>query len=234
MTGINQSQGENRLSRLPANLMACPDCDLLQRIPALPPGGKARCPRCGHTVATCKPDSLDRTLALAVAAAIVLIITNTNSLMGLQAVGREASTTILGGAMEMWLQGQEITALLIAFCAVVAPAIHIGFMLTVLLAVRRSPAPWWAGLLLRWSEWHEGWGMIEVMMLGIMVALIKIAELARVIPGIGMFAAGALVLLIAAMTVSFDPQEVWEKIEWANGETPAVHSESAVSKGVNS
>jgi paraquat-inducible protein A len=153
--------------------------------------------------------------------------------MGLQAVGREASTTILGGALEMWLQGQEITALLIAFCAVFAPAIPIGFMLTVLLAARRSPVPWWAGLLLRWSEWHEGWGMIEVMMLGIMVALIKIAELARVIPGIGMFAAGGLVILIAAMTVSFDPHEVWERLEWANGETPSMRRESAVSKGVN-
>jgi len=215
------------------NLIACPDCDLLQRIPALPPGGKASCPRCGHTVASSKVDSLDRTLALTITAAIVLIVTNTNSLMGLQAAGREASTTILGGALEMWLQGQEITAILIAFCAVFAPAIHIGFMLTVLLAARRYPAPWWAGLLLRWAEWHEGWGMIEVMMLGIMVALIKIAELARVIPGIGMFAAGALVLLIAAMTVSFDPEEVWERIEWANGETPAVHGESAIPKGVS-
>ena len=213
--------------------MACPDCDLLQHIPALPPGGKARCPRCGHTVASSKPDSLDRTLALTVTAAIVLIIANTTSLMGLSAVGREASTTILGGALEMWLQGQEITAALVAFCAVFAPAIHIGFMLTVLLAARRSPAPWWAGTLLRWSEWHEGWGMIEVMMLGIMVALIKIAELAKVIPGIGMFAAGALVLLIAAMTVSFDPHEVWERVEWANGETPAMHGASAVPKGVN-
>jgi paraquat-inducible protein A len=75
--------------------------------------------------------------------------------------------------------------------------------------------------------------MIEVMMLGIMVALIKIAELARVIPGIGMFAAGALVLLIAAMTVSFDPEEVWGRIEWANGETPTTHRESAVPKEVN-
>jgi len=221
------------MSSLLENIIACPDCDLLQSIPALPPRGKARCPRCGHAVASSKPNSLDRTLALTVAAAIALIIANTTSLMGLSAVGREASTTILGGALEMWLQGQEITALLVAFCAVFAPAVHIGFMLTVLLAARRSPAPWWVGRLLRWSSWHEGWGMVEVMMLGIMVALIKIAELARVIPGIGMFAAGALVLLIAAMTVSFDPHEVWERVKWANGETPAAHRESAVPKGVN-
>jgi paraquat-inducible protein A len=58
------------------------------------------------------------------------------------------------------------------------------------------------------------------MMLGILVALIKIAELATVTPGIGMFAAGTLVVLVAAMMVSFDPHEVWQRVEWANGEMP--------------
>jgi paraquat-inducible protein A len=220
------------MSSLMEDIVACPDCDLLQRIPVLPPGGKARCPRCGHTVATSKPESLDHTLAFAVAAAIVLIITNATPLMGLMAGGRETSTTILGAALEMWLQGQEITALLVVFCAVVAPAIHIGFMIAILLAARRSPAPWWVGKLLRWSEWHKRWGMVEVMMLGILVALVKIAELARVIPGIGMFAAGGLVFLIAAMTVNFDPHEVWGRIEWASGETRTVRTESSVSKEV--
>ncbi|MGA2330666.1 MAG: paraquat-inducible protein A [Syntrophales bacterium] len=215
------------------DIIACPHCDLLQRVPALPPSGKARCPRCGHAVATSKPDSLDHTLAFAVAAAIILIITNATPIMGLMAGGRETSTTILGAAMAMWLRGQEITALLVVFCTVVAPAIHIGFMITLLLAARRSPVPWWVGKLLRWSEWHKGWGMVEVMMLGILVALVKIAELARVSPGIGMFTAGGLVFLIAAMIVSFDPREVWERVQWANGETPAAHRESAVPKGMN-
>lgn len=61
--------------------------------------------------------------------------------MGLSAVGRHSSTTILGGVLKMWQQGQEITAALVAFCAVVAPTLHIVFMLTVLIAVRRSPIP---------------------------------------------------------------------------------------------
>ena len=217
------------MSPLPQNLVACSDCDLLQRIPVLPPGGTARCPRCGHTLASDKPDSLERTLALTLAAAIVFLIANVTPLMGLSAVGRQASTTILGGALEMWLQGNEITAVLVAFCTVIAPAVHIGFMLTVLLAVRRPPAPSWVGTLLRWLELQQPWAMVEVMMLGILVALIKIAELATVIPGIGMFAVGALMALIAAMTVSFDPREVWTRIRWANGQLPpsATSPESA-------
>ena len=126
--------------------VACPGCDLLQRIPPLPPGGKARCPRCGETLASRPAGSLDRPLALTLAAAIVLIVANTQPMMGLSAVGRQASTTILGGAYEMWVQGLDLTAMVVAFCVVIAPAGYLAFMLTVLLAARRPPArvttPW--------------------------------------------------------------------------------------------
>ncbi len=204
----------------PENLVACLGCDLLQRIPPLPPGGRARCARCGEILAVHKPDSLDRTLGLAVAAAIVFIVANVMTLMELSAVGREASTTVIGGAQEMWAQGEKITALLVAFCVVIAPAIQIGFMLAVLLAARRPPAPSWTGTLLRWSKFSQPWSMIEVMMLGILVALVKIASLATVIPGVGMFAVGALVVLLAAMTANFDAREVWLRVRWVNGKGP--------------
>jgi paraquat-inducible protein A len=208
------------MSAVPENLVACPGCDLLQRIPPLPLGGRARCPRCGEMLAAHKPDSLDRTLALTVAAAIVFIVANAVPLMGLSAVGRQASTTIIGGTQEMWVQGEKITALLVAFCVVLSPAIQIGFMLAVLLAARRPPAPSWAGTLLRWWEIFQPWSMLEVMMLGILVALVKIASLASVIPGVGMFAVGALVVLLAAMTANFDPREVWLRVRWVNDEEP--------------
>jgi paraquat-inducible protein A len=199
----------------PVETIACPDCDLLQHLPELPPGGKARCPRCGWTVATRIADPIDRPLALTVTALIVLIIANTAPLMGLSAVGLRASTTIAGGVYEMWVQGQEITAVIVAFCAVIAPACYILFLLTVLLAVRRPPAPQWIGDMLRGVDFMQPWSMNEVMMLGILVALTKIAELATVNPGIGMYAVGALVVLFPAIAVSFDPHEVWRRVEWA-------------------
>ncbi len=201
-------------------LLACPDCDLLQRVAALPPGTTAKCGRCGRAIAVNRPDSLDRTLALTLAAAFVLIVANVMPLMDLSVSGRTASTTIIGGAMEMWIRGEKITALLVAFCTVAAPAIHIAILLAVLMGARQYPVPSWVGTLLRWSHHYEPWGMIEVMMLGIMVALIKIAELATVLPGLGMFAAGTLVVLIPAITVSFDPQVVWRRVVWADGEPP--------------
>src|SRR5262245_54747284 len=121
--------------------VACPDCDLLQQLPELSPGGKARCARCGHVLATRPKDALDLPLALTIAAAIAFIVANTTPLMGLSAVGRHASTTIGEGAYQMWVQGEQITAAIVAFCAVLAPGGYLLFLLTVLLAVRRPPAP---------------------------------------------------------------------------------------------
>jgi len=215
----------------PEHIAACPDCDLMQRIPALSSGETARCLRCGRSMAVDKTDPLNRTFAFAVAAAIVLIIANVTPLMGLSAVGRHASTTILGGVLKMWQEGQGITAALVAFCTVVAPAIYITFMLTILIALRRDPAPSWIGTLLRVSEASRTWSMVEVMMLGILVALVKIADLATVIPGIGMFAVFALILLVAAMTVSFDPREVWLRIRWVDEAAPPVGEEGSSRPG---
>jgi paraquat-inducible protein A len=78
-----------------AGAVACPDCDLLQRIPHLEPGAKARCARCGHVLASQSADPLDRPLALTLAALVAFILANTTSLMDLSAVGRFASTTML-------------------------------------------------------------------------------------------------------------------------------------------
>jgi len=193
---------------------------LLQRIPALPPGGKAGCARCGRVLAKRPTGPRDLPLALTIAAIITFIIANAQPLMELRVVGRFASTTIVGGAYQLWLQDERITAVLVAFCAFLAPAGYLLFMLTVLLAARRSPAPAWSGELLRWLSHLQVWSMLEVVMLGILVALTKIAQLATVEPGTGMFAFGAMILLIPAIMVHFDAAEMWRNLEWADGEMP--------------
>ena len=68
-----------------ATLIACPDCDLLQHLPVLVPGESAHCPRCGNVVASKRPDSLNRTLALALAAAFAFLVANTVPMLGLMA-----------------------------------------------------------------------------------------------------------------------------------------------------
>jgi len=198
--------------------VACRGCDLLQRVPPLSPGAKARCGRCGQLVAFRAADPLDQPLALAVAAAITLAIANTSELMSLSAAGRVASTTLIGGSLAMWEQGNEVTAVVVGLCAVVAPILYVALVLAVLLVVRRPPAPPWAGHLMRWMERVRPWSMNEVLLLGILVALTKIAELATVTPGPGMFAVGALVLLLPWLGASFDAQAVWDRIAWVADE----------------
>ena len=205
---------------LPADIVACPDCDLLQRVPALPPGGTARCARCGLALGSNRPGSLDRSMALAAAALIAFLLANLEPLMRVSVSGRTSSTTILGGVQTMWLHGEKITALLVALFVIVAPALDIVFTLAVLLASRRPPAPRWVGAMLRWMELSGIWSMVGVMMLGILVSLVKISSLARVEPGIGIFAVGALVFLLAGMSAGFEPRKIWPRVRWADGEWP--------------
>jgi len=207
-------------ARFVSSAVACPDCDLLQQIPPLPPGGKARCTRCGCSLAKQPAGPRDLPLALTLAAAIIYVIANASPLMDLSVVGRTASTTIVGGAYEMWMQGEEIIGVLVLFCVVIAPGGYLLFMLVLQLAARRSPMPHWVGEMLRWVHHFQMWSMLEVMMLGILVALIKIAQLASVQAGIGMYAVGALMLLLPGIMVSFDARELWQRVEWADGEVP--------------
>ena len=200
-------------------LVACPRCDLLQRLPRLAGGAIAFCRRCGHRLAKQSVDSADRCLALTAAALIVLVVANVTPLMELSVAGNTATTTIIGGTIEMWHHGQQAAAVIVAFCAVIAPAGFLLSMLTILLAAKRAPAPHWVGEILRWSRYLHVWSLHEVMLLGILVALVKIAELARVIPEIGVFSVGALTLLFPAIMTQFDAREIWDRIEWAGGAT---------------
>ena len=206
---------------LAPDTLACPDCDLRQSLPPMRPGGSARCARCKVTIARNPVDPIDRPLALSLAAAVVFLVANLSPLMGLSAAGRESSTTILGGAIEMWNRGSPITAVTVAFCAIVAPGAFIAFLLAVLSASRRPPAPRWVGDLLRWASHLQPWSMCEVMLLGILVALIKIAHLATVVPGIGLFAVALLVVLLAVISAIFDPHAIWTRVTWADGRLPA-------------
>lgn len=196
------------------SLVSCRHCDLLQRLPELPPGGCARCTRCDEELWRPHKDSFNRTCALTIAAAILYLVANSVPMLALTVVGREASTTVLGGAQLLWFNGQEAVAALVLLTAVIAPGLQIGLMLAIMLGARHDHPRRWVGKLLRHHGVSRTWSMIEVMMLGVLVALVKIADYATVIPGVALFLFGALVFLLPAIQVSFDPREVWDRIEW--------------------
>jgi paraquat-inducible protein A len=196
-------------------LIACPHCDLMQRLPDLAPGESARCPRCDEELWRRHAHTLDRPLALTIAAALLYVVANSVPMLGLTVVGREAYTTVFGGAEHLWAAGWESVAVLVFFTAVAAPGLQIGLMLAIQLGALRDRPPRWVGVLLRYYSSISTWSMIEVMILGVLVALIKIADYAKVIPGLALFVLGALIFLIAAIEASFDPRDVWERVEWA-------------------
>lgn len=201
-------------------LTACAHCDLIQRIPNVGEGASVRCLRCNKELWRHRPDSLNRTLALSLAALLLYVIANVDPMLGLTVVGHQAYTTVIGGALHLWDNDQQIVAVLVMFTAVVAPALQIGFMLAIVLGAHRRHPPRWVGTLMRHHPTAATWSMIEVMLLGVLVALIKIADYATVIPGVALFVLGALVFLLAAMQAAFDPRAVWDRIEWAADRPP--------------
>lgn len=194
--------------------VACHGCDLLQRMPVIAPGGKARCCRCNELLAARPRFPREHSLALALACCIVIVIANAMPLMSLSTVGRTATTTLAGGVVEMWNQGSEITAAVVAACAIVAPAVYVLAMLAVLIGTRRDPAPRWAGTLMRVADRVKPWSMVEVLLLGILVALVKIAQLATVTPGVGMYALGTLVFLLPWFVSTLDTHALWQRTAW--------------------
>ena len=86
--------------------MACPDCDLLQRVPTLEPGTRVGCVRCGRLLMKRSSGPPDLALALTLAATIAYVVANTLPLMDLRVVGRFSSTTLIGGTYQLWIQGE--------------------------------------------------------------------------------------------------------------------------------
>jgi paraquat-inducible protein A len=119
----------------------------------------------------------------------------------------------------------------VMFTVVLAPALQIGLMLGIVAGALRASPPLWVGKLLRHYPTTRTWSMIEVMMLGVLIALVKIADYATVIPGVALFVLGALVFVLAAMQAGFDAREVWEKIEWAADGTQHMRPRGPQPKG---
>ncbi len=171
-------------------IVACPNCDLLQRLPEVAPGESIRCSRCETELWRRKTDSTNRTLALALSAVVLWIITNTMPMLGLSAAGQEAFTTVINGAELLWEHGQPLVAGVIFFTVVLAPVLQIGFIVLVTYGSYREQPPFWVGMMLRYLPFTRIWSMMEVLLVGVLVSLTKIAEYATVIPGHALFTVG--------------------------------------------
>jgi paraquat-inducible protein A len=197
----------------PGRLIACHECDLLQRETALPPGGTARCQRCGAALYRSLPVNVDRALALMLAAMVLFAVANAFPIVGLDVNGNLVETTLFGAARVLYDDGVWPLAGLVFVTTLLMPFLGMAAVVYVLLPLRTGHAPRRPDIVLRLLHLVLPWGMIEVLILGMLVALVKLAAIASVVPGVALWAFGAVMLLLAAAAANFDPHDVWARID---------------------
>ena len=194
-----------------APLTACHECDLLQRETPLPRGGAAKCPRCGATLYRRNPDSVDRALALTLGAFALFVMANLFPIVGLAVNGDFVQTTLFGTVRMLWTTDMRLVAALVFLTTMLMPFLQLATMTALLLPLRLERTPRYAAAVFRTLRTVEPWGMVEVFMLGVLVALVKLAHMAIVVPGLAAWSFAALMLVLAAAVASFDPQAVWRR-----------------------
>lgn len=195
---------------LPAQTLACHECDLLQTEPALAPGQTARCVRCGAVLARNPPDSLDRTLALTLTAAILYVIANAWPLVGLEMQGRRVEVTLIGAVQALWSEGMTPVAALVFGTALLFPLLELAMILVVLIPLRLGRVSPRMAPFFRLVRSVQPWGMVEVFLLGMLVSLVKLSHMATVLLGPAFWAMAALILTVTLAGRAFDSRRLWQ------------------------
>lgn len=190
-------------------LVACPECDTLHRWRWLGVGERARCVRCGAVLYRRPRLRADQMLALVVGALVVFMLANAYPIVDLEVQGIRNGATLAGSILALWSDGRRLVAVLVGATSLLFPLIDlVSMLLLFLMAARRRPPGAGFALLFRFVRALRPWGMIEVFMLGVLVALVKLSHLAHVLPGVALWAFGALTVLMAGV-VSFDLRWLW-------------------------
>ena len=197
----------------PIPLVACHDCDLLCRLGNMPDGAAAYCTRCGGLLRRRRRNSIERTLALTLAASVLFAVANVFPFLSFDMKGRTTQTTLVTGVVDLWKQGVPEIAVLVGFTAVFAPFVQLALLLYVLLPVHLGRVPWQMRPMFRLLRHIEPWSMMEVFMVGILVAVTKLVDMATVLPGLALWAFAGLIVVLAGAVASLDPEQVWERLE---------------------
>jgi len=212
--GAGNASGEGRL-------IACHECDLLQRVRPLPRNGVLRCCRCNAELSRDHPDSVDRALAFTLASMALFVVGNAFPIVGLDVNGDLVQTTLLGAVRVLYDDGMWPISGLVFATTFLMPLLQMGTMTYLLVPLRFNRIPYRFDLIFRVLQLARPWGMTEVLILGMLVALVKLAHIASVVPGTALWSFGCMMLLLAAASGAFDPQEVWSRTraaEAAHGE----------------
>ncbi|MFZ2951046.1 MAG: paraquat-inducible protein A [Desulfuromonadaceae bacterium] len=197
----------------PAQFIICHDCDLLQREIPLKRGCAASCRRCGAVLYRNATDSIDRTLAYTLAAAVLFVIANVYPLFAIEVQGARSVINLLGAVRSLWSQEMQFISLLVFLTTILIPALELVTMTYLLLPLKFRRVPAGYTHFLRMMQIVEPWGMVEVFTLGVLVSLVKLTSSFKVIPGVALWSFGCLTLLLAAAAASFSARDVWARLE---------------------
>jgi len=192
-----------------ARLVPCHACGRLE------PAGHRICTRCHAHIHPRKPDSVARTWALLITAAILYIPANFLPVMRVVSMGKEQSDTIMGGIIYFLKTGSWPLALLIFFASIVVPFLKLGILSFLLLSVRTGSrwSPTFRTRLYRLTELIGRWSMVDIFAVTLMVAMVEMGALASIEPGPGAMAFAVVVMATMLASHSFDPRLIWDAME---------------------
>jgi paraquat-inducible protein A len=194
-------------------LIGCHQCDAVFEEPVVPNGGAAICPGCGRVLFRRQRQTVEITFALTVAAAILFTVANSFPFLAFEMQGQITQTTLSSGTRALWDQGRLAVAALVALTTIIAPMVQISLMLYVLGPIHfdlRAPG---SAAAFRLVETFRPWSMMEVFLIGTLVALVKLADMAEIVPGLALWAFGLLIPTLAGASAFLDPEIVWRRLE---------------------
>jgi len=194
---------------------ACPECDLL--VGEVTGCGRytASCPRCGARLYRHDRHSLDNTLALACGALVLLAAANAFPIVGLDLQGQRIDTTVVGAAVRLWREGMQIVAILVLLTTTLLPLLELTALVWMALPLRFGKRPPGFRWLFRLMRMAHPWAMVEVFIMGVLVAVVKLAHLAEVLPGAAAWCFGGVMLLLVTLATIVEPRDLWQAWEEA-------------------
>lgn len=199
-----------------ASLVSCHSCHLLCRAPSPNDSREALCPRCGASLHQRKPNSIARTWALVLAALIFYIPANVLPITLTTSMGKVQADTIMSGVIYFMVSGSWHIALVIFVASICVPLLKILALSYLLISVQRKSdwRPHDRTRLYRITEAVGRWSMLDIFVIAILVALVKLRSLATIEAGPAAVFFAAVVVITMFATMSFDPRLIWDEMEY--------------------
>ncbi len=210
---MSDSPPEPSLSSLSIEqLVACHECDLLMRKPVLQDGESAECPRCGYELFSHRHRVVRRSMALVLTALLLYVPANFLPIMQLNLLGQTSQDTVWSGVVGLYESGMQGIAVMVFLCSMAVPLLKLLCQLLVLLSIRTDFGRSYGLWLYRIYHHMREWGMLEVYLMGILVAMVKLMDLADLSLGLGLFCFIALLLVQVWLEVTMSPHQIWQAL----------------------